>query len=142
MFEDIYLKAELNSIPDLIEGKGKRTKKKAMSIEPVSEEEKEFIEQYNVRLQKEQSKAKEDTIIYTKINMAYAVRNHLCYLPLVFHPRSITFRQYFQGEDYSNLDAVFKDIIVWETTQEKIFLSKEQLEAVIKHFRALENKAS
>ena len=135
MFKDIYLKDLATPT------KSKRTYREAMAIELISNEEKKFIEQYSIRLLSEQNKVnKDEIIVYTRVTMQYAVQHKLCYIPLVFHPCSIARRQYFQNEDTSNLKELFQNIIVWETTQQKTYLSQAQLEVAIKHFRALEKR--
>lgn len=116
--------------------------KSIMGLESISSEEKDFIEKYSIRLQKEQSKVnKDEVIVYTKITMGYAVKYKLTFLQLVFHPCSLARRQYYQNEETKDLAKVFERIIVWETTNEKTYLTQDQLEAVIKHFRLLEFKS-
>jgi len=138
MFRDIYLKEHI--ILDTKTGK-KKARKKSMGIEPISDEQKKFIEQYSIRLLLEQNKVnKDEIIVYTKISMNYAVQYGLCYITLVFHPCSLAKRHYYQNEETDKIKSVFQEIIVWETTETKTYLSRAQLELIIKHFRLLESE--
>lgn len=136
MITDIYLREHnlfLDCFPHI------ETKSKSMEIEKISDEEKEFIEQYTVRLQQEQDKVNaEEFIVYTKIPMSYAVKNKLPYLSLVFHPCSLARRKYYDPEETDWGYVIFENVIVWELAQEKTYLSQKELNAVIKHFRILE----
>lgn len=137
MLKDIY-KQEHNLLFDcFIETEEKANK--SMGIEPISDEEKQFIEKYSIRLLAEQNKVnKEENIVYTKITMSYAIKHKMCFLSLVFHPCSIAQRRYFESEETDKLKETFEDIIIWETTQEKTYLDEAELQVVIKHFRLLQ----
>jgi hypothetical protein len=138
MIKDIYLQ-EYNLFLDCFPKTNKRLEQKAMGLEKISDEEKEFIEQYAVRLKKEQDKVnKDELIVYTKIAMSYAIKNKLPYLSLVFHPCSIATRKYYDSEDLDWGYVLFEKIIIWETSQEKTYLAQNELDAVIKHFRSFE----
>lgn len=113
-------------------------------LESITKEEETFLQVYTDKLKTLQSlaDAKED-IVYTKIPMTYAVLNKLMILNLAFHPLSLSNRKSFETP-ISNSTAIKKtieEIIVFETTKNKTFLTSEELAKVIKHFRGLEKKA-
>lgn len=138
MFKDIY-KQEYKLFFDCFP-KAQEESNRPMGVEPISNKEKQFIEQYIVRLQEEQNKVnKDENIVYTKITMASAIKNKLCYLSLVFHPISISKRRYFECEETDETKKTFEDIIIWETTQDKTYLTNKELEVVIKLFRFLKD---
>lgn len=118
----------------------KNVKEMPIKLSLDAPEEKSFAEQYGIRLKQEQQKVSDDVILYTKITMAYAIKQKLCFLELAFHPKSIATRKYFEKEQTDNVLRTLEDIIVWETTKEKTYLSKEQLDRTIQHFRELQDK--
>ena len=84
-----------------------REQKMGLEFDLISEEQKEFVEQYYIKLKREQNKMDESLILYTQIPMAYAVRENLCFLELLFHPECITTRKYFEEQVEDNIKPTF-----------------------------------
>lgn len=106
----------------------------------ISQEEEFFIQQYNERLRGLQEKAeiKEETI-FTAISMPYAVAHKLYILNLIFHPLSVKSKKSYLPQPYMDEKLIIENIIIYETTRRKIFLTSEELLEVIKHFRKVQN---
>jgi len=112
---------------------------KTTAIKLTSKEEKDFAAAYVTKLNAIQRECKTDLIFYTKISMKYAIKNKLLFLNLVFHPLSLSSRKYYIPPSKPKMKNVLEKIILAEIEQSPN-LTKDELLATIKHFRALEKK--
>jgi hypothetical protein len=79
----------------------------------------------------------DDTILYTKISLIYALANNIPYINLLFHPKSVLTRKYYEHPILDQVKETLEAIIIHETSEEKTYLTAEELEATIKHFRTV-----
>src|SRR5580692_8648443 len=110
-------------------------------IQTITDREKEFTLAYHSKIKELQEKCNSDMVAYTKITLSYALLHDLCYINLVFHPKSIDRHKTWVRPDFS--PAIFKatleEIIIFEVSadQRKGKLTSEELHKTISHFRSL-----
>lgn len=102
---------------------------------------KQFTVAYNCRLRQLQAVCKDNETLYTKLPLSFALLNNLCYLELLFHPKSLE-----KLPNSETLEPVIRDykeileeIIIYELKQDidKGALTSEQLHKVIEVFGKL-----
>jgi hypothetical protein len=115
-----------------------------MKINPVSEEEKRFVQGYHQQIRRLQNEIGDDYIAYTKISISYAILNELYILSLVFHPLCISNHSSGDKPDLSISQVIntVESILIYELTcpLSNTKLTQQELVQTIRHYRSIEFK--
>lgn len=106
-----------------------------------TDQEREFIVQYNLMLKGKQSQLVDYETAYTKISLTYAIQHNLCILNLCFHPLSTDKHKSYTEPDIHSVKVkkVLKEIILYELSQElpECKLTTLELTQIINHYRTI-----
>ena len=105
-------------------------------VELISREEKEFIEFYCNKIKSLQHDDN-NSIVYTRIPITYAIINKLFSPSIIFHPISLAYKAKEEALSLSlvEIKQAIEEIIVHELTSKEPSLERKELDKLIKHFR-------